>query len=260
MIEGWRTAGADLSDAVVIRPSGRPVEGMRVITNYTEAGPPPKLVILGCKPQQLDEVVARLSAHLTAQTVVVSILAGVETETLREKLWTAGAIVRALPNMPVSVRRGVVALYGDDLPGEVHEELSQLFALLGFAMWTNTEANLAAIGSVAGAGPAYVAKFIDALTKAGIDKGLSRETASTIALETVLGTAWMAAATRETMDDIVRRVASPNGTTEAGLAVLGHDDVLDKLVSLTIGAASRRAAELAAEAKGAQLADETSTS
>jgi pyrroline-5-carboxylate reductase len=50
MIEGWRTAGADLSDAVVIRPSGKPVEGLRVITNYAEAGPPPKLVILGCKP------------------------------------------------------------------------------------------------------------------------------------------------------------------------------------------------------------------
>ena len=63
MIEGWRTAGTDFSDAVVIRPSGRPVEGLRVITNYAEAGPPPRLVILGCKPQQLDEVVARLSAH-----------------------------------------------------------------------------------------------------------------------------------------------------------------------------------------------------
>ena len=260
MIEGWRTAGTDFSDAVVIRPSGRPVEGLRVITNYAEAGPPPRLVILGCKPQQLDEVVARLSAHLTAQTVVVSILAGVEVATLREKLWTAGAIVRALPNLPVSVRRGVVALYGDDLPGEVHDEISQLFALLGYAMWTNTEDNLAAIGSVAGAGPAYVAKFVDALTKAGVDRGLSHETATTIALETVLGTAWMAATTRETMDEIVRRVASPNGTTEAGLAVLGRDDVLDKLVSLTIGAASRRAVELAAEAKGAQLADETSRS
>lgn len=260
MIEGWRTTGADLSDAVVIRPSGKPVEGLRVITNYAEAGPPPKLVILGCKPQQLDEVVTRLSAHLTAQTVVVSLLVGVEVATLREKLWTAGAVVRALPNLPISVRRGVVALYGDDLPGEVHDELSQLFALLGFAMWTNTEANLAAIGSVAGAGPAYVAKFIDALTKAGVDRGLSSETASTIALETVLGTAWMAASTRETMGEIVQRVASPDGTTAAGLAVLGREDVLDKLVSLTIAAASRRAGELAAEAKGAQLADETSTS
>ena len=158
----------------VAQPHIAPITGSWKVR---EAGPPPRLVILGCKPQQLDDVVTRLSAHLTAQTVVVSILVGVEVATLREKFWTAGAVVRALPNLPVSVRRGVVALYGDDLPGEVHDELSQLFALLGFAMWTNTEANLVAIGSVAGAGPAYVAKFIDALTKAGVDRGLSSETA-----------------------------------------------------------------------------------
>ena len=85
---------------------------------------------------------------------------------------------------------------------------------------------------------------------------LFEELAKTIALETALGTTWMAASTRESMDEIVRRVASPNGTTEAGLAVLGRDDVLDKLVSLTISAASRRAAELAEEAKGPKLASE----
>jgi pyrroline-5-carboxylate reductase len=256
MVEGWRSAGVDFGNAVVIRPSGRPVEGLRVVSNYGEAGPSPRLVILGCKPQQLDEVVPRLSAHLTSQTALVSILAGVEVETLRQKLWTAGAIVRALPNLPVSVRRGVVALYGEDLPGELHDELSQLFAKLGYAMWTNNESNLAAIGAVAGAGPAYVARFVDALAKAGVDRGLSSETATTIALETVLGTAWMAASTRETMNEIVKRVASPNGTTEAGLAVLGREDVLDKLVSLTIAAAARRGAELAEEAKGPKLAQE----
>ena len=256
MVEGWRSAGVDLTNAVVIRPSGQPVEGLRVVSNYGEAGPSPRLVILACKPQQLDEVVARLTPHLTQQTVVVSILAGVEVATLRSKFWTAGAIIRALPNLPVAIRRGVVALYGEELPGELHDKLSQLFAQLGFAMWTNTEDRLVAVGSVAGAGPAYVAKFIEALAKAGVDRGLSLDIARTIALETVLGTTWMAATTKESMDDVVRRVASPNGTTEAGLAVLGREDVLDKLVSLTISAASRRAAELAEEAKGPKLASE----
>ena len=71
----------------------------------------------------------------------------------------------------------------------------------------------------------------------------------------MLGTSWMAATTRESMDDVVRRVASPNGTTEAGLAVLSREDVLDKLVSLTIAAASRRGAELAEEAEGPKLAE-----
>ena len=255
MVEGWRLGGVDLSDAVVIRPSGRPVGNLKTVTNYAEAGPSPRLVVLGFKPQQLDEVVPKLAPFLTSRSIVVSILAGVEAATLRKRFPNAGAVVRALPNLPVAVRRGVVALYSEDIPDGLRDEVSQLFAMLGYALWTNSENNLAAIGSVAGAGPAYVARFVEALAKAGVDRGLSQELASTIALETVLGTTWMAATTREPMDEVVRRVASPNGTTEAGLAVLSREDVLDKLVSLTIAAASRRGVELAEEAKGANLAE-----
>jgi pyrroline-5-carboxylate reductase len=116
-------------------------------------------------------------------------------------------------------------------------------------MWMTDETRLGALGSVAGAGPAYAARFIAALTKAGEKRGLSHEIAAVIARETVLGTAWMAATTGEDMDSIARRVASPNGTTEAGLAVLDHEHVLDELISLTIEAAGRRGAELAEEAR-----------
>jgi pyrroline-5-carboxylate reductase len=256
MVEGWRSAGADLGNAVVIRPSGTPVEGLTVVTQFGAAGPQPKLVILGFKPQQLDEVAPRLTGWVSRPTTVVSLLAGVEAASIRERFPNAGSVVRAIPNLPVAVRRGVVGLYSEDISDEVRNELSQLFAMLGFAMWTNKESSLAAIGSVAGAGPAYAARFIDALAKAGVERGLSEEIARTIALETVLGTAWMSATTRESMEEIVRRVASPNGTTEAGLAILGRDDVLDKLISLTISAASRRASELAEEAKAVKLASE----
>src|SRR4029453_1334442 len=198
----------------------------------------------------------KLAGWITSRTVIVSILAGVEAATIRERFPGAGAVVRALPNLPVAIRRGVVGLYSDYASDEVRNELSTLFAQLGFTLWTNTESSLAAIGSVAGAGPAYVARFIDALAKAGVEKGLSDELAQTMALEPVLGAAGMSATTRESMDAIARRVASTNGTTEAGLAVLGRDDVLDKLVSLTISAASRRASELAEEAKAVKLASE----
>ena len=260
MVEGWRSAGVDLSQAVAIRPSARPVEGLRVVPSFADADVPPRMVILGFKPQQLDVVAPKLAGWVTARTTVVSILAGVETASIRERFPKAGAVVRALPNLPVSVRRGVVALYSEDAGDDVREQLSQLFAMLGYALWTNGEANLAAIGSVAGAGPAYVARFIAALAKAGAGRGLSEELASTVALETVLGTTWMAATNGESMEQVARRVASPNGTTEAGLKVLDHEDVLEKLVALTINAASRRAAELADEAKGPKLADQHSLS
>jgi pyrroline-5-carboxylate reductase len=253
MLDGWRSAGLDLSNVVVIRPSGAPVEGVRTVTTAAEAGPPPQLVVLAFKPQKLDEVAPQLRTFLTSKTVVVSILAGVEAASLRERFPGARAIVRAMPNLPVAIRRGVMALYSEDADEALKQQLGELFVTLGFAMWAADEAKFGAIGDVAGAGPAYVARFIAALMKAGERKGLSREIASTVALETVLGTAWMGAATSESMDEIVRRVASPNGTTQAGLAVL--DPGLDQLLQATLDAAARREAELAAVARSPSLAE-----
>ena len=249
MVDGWRSAGVELSQATAIRPSGKPVEGVRTVTSLGDAGRPPKLVILGFKPQKLDEIAPALAPRLSARTVVVSILAGVEVASLRTRFPGVASIVRAMPNLPVAIRRGVVGLYSADAGDALRQQLKQLFSVLGFVAWTASEAELAAIGSVAGAGPAYVARFIAALAKAGVQRGLDPDIASTVAIETVLGTGWMAAAGGESMDDIVRRVASPNGTTEAGLAVLDREGMLDGLIGVTIEAAARRGAELAAEAR-----------
>ena len=249
ILEGWRVGGLELSPVTVIRPSGRPVDGCRVVTSFAQAGAPPRLVVLGFKPQKLDEVAPELRRFLSAGSVVVSLLAGVEAASLRQRFPGAAAVVRAMPNLPVAVRRGVTGLYSSDASNESRDELNNLFSALGFAIWMNDEAKLAALGSVAGAGPAYVARFVAALTRAGEKRGLSEEIAAVIARETVLGTAWMAATTGEGMESIARRVASPKGTTEAGLAVLDRDQVLDELVAVTIEAAARRGAELAEEAR-----------
>jgi pyrroline-5-carboxylate reductase len=120
------------------------------------------------------------------------------------------------------------------------------------------EIKLSALGSVAGAGTAYVARFIAALANAATRNGLSDEIASTLALETVLGTAWMAAGSGENMASIASRVASPRGTTEAGLAVLDHDRVLDQLVALAIDASLSRGAELASEARAGNAGEPAS--
>jgi pyrroline-5-carboxylate reductase len=258
IVDGWRSAGIDLSSAVVIRPSGLPVDGVRTVQAPGEAGPPPKLVVLAFKPDKLDEVAPQLRTFLTSKSAVVSILAGVEAASLRQRFPGAAAIIRAMPNLPVAIRRGVVALFSPDADDALRLELAELFVPLGFAPWMADEARLAAVGSVAGAGPAYVARFIAALAKAGEERGLSREISSTIALETVLGTAWLAATNGESMEELARRVASPNGTTEAGLSVLDRDGVLDQLVAVAIQAAARRGEELANEAKLASLASEAS--
>jgi len=249
VLEGWRVGGIDLGVVTVIRPSGKPVEGVKVVTSASEAGPAPKLVVLGFKPQKLDEIAPALRQFLSGNTIVVSLLAGVEAASLRQRFPGAAAIIRAMPNLPVAVRRGVTGLYSADADQQVRDEVNNLFTALGFAMWMADEAKLAALGSVAGAGPAYVARFVSALTKAGQNRGLTEEIAAIIARETVLGTAWMAATKSEDMESIARRVASPKGTTEAGLAVLDGEHVLDDLIAATINAASARAAELAKEAR-----------
>jgi pyrroline-5-carboxylate reductase len=179
--------------------------------------------------------------------LVVSLLAGVEVQTLRQRFPNAGKIVRVMPNVTVAVRRGVLAVYGEELDSGQRNRLAALLTPLGYVVWCQTEAELGAVGSVAGAGPAYVARFIEALASAGEARGLAPSVALTIARETVFGTGWLAATTGEAMDGIVARVRSPNGTTQAGLEVL--DAELPHLIGRTIAAAGRRAAELAADAR-----------
>jgi len=256
ILEGWRAGGLDLSPVVVIRPSGKSVGDCQVVTSLAEAGSPPKLVVLAFKPQKLDEIAPQLRQYLSPKTVLVSILAGVEAASLRQRFPGTGAIVRAMPNLPAAVRRGITGLYSQDADGQTQAQINNLFAALGFTMWMSDEEKLGALGAIAGAGPAYVARFVAALAKAGEKRGLTRETAATLALETVLGTAWMAATTKESMESVARRVASPKGTTQAGLAVLDHNDVLDQLMAFTIEAAARRAAQLAEEARTPSLAED----
>jgi len=253
VLAGWRAAGVDLASLTVIRPSGSGVEGVRTVKSVADAGPAPKLVILGVKPQSLEDIEAQLREH-SGSAVIVSMLAGVTVGSLRKRFPDATSIVRVIPNLPVAVRRGVTGLYSEDLDEATREQLGELFARLGYAIWTVDEAKLAAVGALGGAGPAYVARFVRALARAGEAQGLSSGTAATIALETVFGTAWLAASTGQTMDALASQVASPNGTTEAGLAVLDSDQVLDGLIAVTIGAAARRGAELAEEAEAGSLA------
>ena len=246
MVEGWRLAGVDLSQSVAIRPSGSPVEGLRTVRSLFEAGAAPEFVVLGFKPQMLDEVAPDLGRFVDG-AVVVSILAGVELASLRARFPGAKAIVRAMPNLPVAVRRGVVALVSQDADEALRTRLGDLFRQLGTAVWSPDEASFGAVGAVSGAGPAYVARFIEALAKAGEARGLDPALALTVARETVFGTAWLAAGSNESMDALVARVRSPNGTTQAGLTVLEAE--LPSLVERTLAAAGRRSRELAEAAR-----------
>ena len=243
MLDGWRRAGVLGNAIIAIRPSGRPVEGATVVTDIPVAGDPP-LVLIGVKPQKLDDIVKALEPRVGPGTVLLSILAGVELASLRARFPRAALVIRLMPNLPVSEGQGVIAVIGER---SIDPGLLDFLGVLGTVVAVRDEIELAAVGSLAGAGPAYVARFVAALAKAGVERGLAPEIADRIALETVLGTAAMASASGETMESVAVRVASPNGTTEAGLKVL--DQQLHLLISRTLEAASRRGQELAAAAR-----------
>jgi pyrroline-5-carboxylate reductase len=246
MIEGWRAGGLDFTGVTVIRPSGTPVGGIRTLTDYPDERP--RFVMLGFKPQKLDEVVPGLAAYVGPDTILVSMLAGVSAASLRERFPEARAIVRIMPNLPVAQIQGVTAIYSPD--GDIEElaEIRQLMASLGMIVWCDKEEELGVVGAVASAGIAYVARFAGALSKGGEVFGLRPGLAEQVAIQTLVGTGAYATATGASMTEIARRVASPKGTTEQGLAVLDAADGLLPLVEKTLAAAIGRGQELAAEA------------
>lgn len=252
MIAGWRSAGVDFGNSVAIRPSNRPVEGLRTVRSLGDAGKPAETLLLGFKPQVLGELAPQLEPYSDG-AIIVSILAGVELVTLKTLFPKALAIVRAMPNLPVAVRRGVVGLVSDDASPGLRDRLGEHYRLLGTAVWSPQEAAFGALGSVSGAGPAYVARFIAALAEAGEARGLDPELAQVVARETVFGTAWLAASGSESLDELVERVRSPKGTTDAGLQVL--DSELPGLIRRTLDAAADRSRELAEAAR--QIASST---
>jgi pyrroline-5-carboxylate reductase len=247
MLDGWLAAGADPAAFTVIRPSGRqPAPGIRTLT----AAPPgerPALVLLGVKPQKLDEVAPGLAPLVGPGATLVSILAGVEIAALRDRFPAAGAVVRAMPNTPVALRKGVVNLLADN--AAARGPVEAMMSPLGRTEWFEDEALFALAGHLTGAGPAFLYRFIDALAGAGAELGLAPEQAARLALAMVEGAAALAASSPETPQALARRVASPGGTTEAGLRVLDCDDSLAGLMLRTLDASRRRSLEMAAAAR-----------
>lgn len=252
MLEGWLRAGVPTARFTVIRPSGvSPAPGIVTLTAPPPDGAAPALVVLGVKPQKLDEVAPALAPRLASQAVLVSILAGVEIASLRQRFSAPAAIVRAMPNLPVRVGKGATGLFAQGESPEQRAEITALMRMLGLAEWVASEAELDAVSVLAGSGPAFVYRFIDALAAAGAALGLSQDQAERLALVTVEGAGLLAAAADEPPARLADRVASPGGSTRKGLDVLDRDAALARLVERTLAASRERVAQMAAEARGA---------
>lgn len=242
MLSRWLETGLDPARVTVIRPSGRPVApGVRVLTAVPADEQPPALLLVGVKPQRLAEV-AGLGAG--PETTVVSILAGVTVAGLRAAFPQAGTIVRAMPNTPVALGQGVVALLAER-PGAAADAIATLMAPLGLVEWIADEALFDAVTALSGCGPAFLFRFIDALGNAGAALGLPADQAARFALATVSGASALADRGEAPPGVLADRVASPGGSTRAGLNILDAEDGIADLLGRTLAASEKRNGELA---------------
>ena len=251
MLDGWIAGGVDPAHVSVVRPSGESVgHGIRVTTDYPE-DEVPAIVLLGMKPHQLDLVAPALSPILDPGTILVSILAGVESASLRARFPAPRTIVRAMPNLPVRLGKGVINLYSDGEDVTARAIVTGLMAALGHAEWFEGQDAFQIAGVLTGAGPAFVYRFIEGLAYAAAHLGLPPDQAARLATAMVEGASALASASEESPQRLAERVASPGGTTEAGLRVLDQDEALLTLVAQTLEAARTRSQQMAAEARTA---------
>lgn len=249
MLSRWLACGLEPARVTVVRPSGAPVaSGVRVLTALPDE-PAPDALMLGVKPQMLDAVTASVANAVAEHTVLVSILAGVEAAVLRAHFSQAGAIVRAMPNTPVALGKGVVPLFADNADAGARTRVEALMRPLGLVEWMATEAEFALVTGLTGSGPAFLFRFVDALAAAAADLGVERGQALRLATAMVEGAAVLAAGSDESPAQLADRVASKGGSTRAGLDVLDTNESLRSLVRRTLAAAKRRNEEMAAEAR-----------
>jgi pyrroline-5-carboxylate reductase len=247
MLQRWLEAGLPAGAVTVVSPSGRVMpDGVRVLRDIpaTEVF---DTILLGLKPQQLGAVRDGLRGH--APRLLVSILAGVEADTLAPLV--RGPVVRAMPNLPVGIGKGVVALCGERAT-EAGKRVEALMAPLGLVEWIGDERLFDLVTALAGSGPAFLYRFVDALARAGAALGLPEAQAARLALATVEGSALLAAGAQDAPAMLADKVASPGGSTREGLNVLDRDDALVRLLTETLAAATRRNAEMAAAARASQ--------
>jgi pyrroline-5-carboxylate reductase len=242
MLSRWLATGLDPARVTVIDPA-MPDVGVRVLSALPKE-PAPDMLMLGVKPQMLGDVAPGLQAA-TRGALILSILAGTTTATLRQTFPDARGVMRVMPNLPVAIGRGVVGLHGD-LKADDHNAACALMAPLGLVEWIADESRFDAVTALSGSGPAFLYRFIDALAKGGAALGLPADQAARLALATVEGAALTAAASLESPASLADKVASKGGSTRAGLDVLDADGALEKLIAATLAAAEARNRELAA--------------
>ncbi|MEJ2245505.1 MAG: pyrroline-5-carboxylate reductase [Acidobacteriota bacterium] len=179
------------------------------------------IIIIAVKPQNIDELLEHLSKLSHEGHLFISIAAGITTERIAEKMHHQSGIIRAMPNAPASVLAGITALYpGRNITSDDLQRARSIFECVGSTVVLKNEALMDVVTGLSGSGPAYVFLAIESLSDAGVQLGISRPESSLLAAQTVYGAAKMLLETGKHTSELKDLVATPGGTTFAGLKML----------------------------------------
>ena len=250
MLDGWLARGLPPKKIIVIEP--QPVKAVKALARRgVKLNPKDKVgvasaIVIAVKPQSAPEALPPLAGYIDKATLVLSIMAGRTIGFLERSLPAGTAIVRAMPNTPAAIGRGIsVAVANAKISKRQRKQASDLLAAIGKVEWVPDEALMDAVTALSGSGPAYIFLLAECMARSGVAAGLPTELATRLALETVAGSAELLHRSDLDAATLRQNVTSPGGTTAAALEVLMGPGGFDQLLTQAIAAATRRSRDLA---------------
>jgi len=253
LANGWLGRGYVARHIAVVDPDDRAraaarALGLRVVDGETIDQAPADVVVLAVKPAQLGDSVEPMRAAALPGAVFLSIVAGKTTAQLAALLGGRPAVVRAMPNTPAAIGRGMTVLCANDAVSDAQRRICEnLVAAVGSVEWVDDESLMDAVTAISGSGPAYVFLLIECLTEAARELGLPEDLAARLATGTVAGAGAYAEQSGVPARDLRVRVTSPQGTTQAALDVLQGAGGLAELLRRAVHAAAERSRALSSQ-------------
>lgn len=249
LIQGLIRSGADSRNLTVADPAAERLSEITAKHKISAAADnaaavrAADVVILAVKPASIPTVATDISFVVGTKKPVISIAAGIPASVIESRLQPGARVVRVMPNAPAEKGAGIAAISAGAHATEADVAVATaIFTAVGLAVVID-EARQNAATALNGSGPAYFYLFIKALTDAGVELGLDRVTAYTLAHETMFGASRMLKYSKKTPEELIETVLSPNGTTAAALDSFAADG-LEDIVKRAVRAAADRAAEI----------------
>jgi pyrroline-5-carboxylate reductase len=250
LLEGWLRLGLEPRKVAVLEPQPLPYLAA-LVSRGVQLNPDAatlrqaNVVVVAIKPQGADQVLGALAGNVAPSALIVSIMAGRTLRFLSTVFGRSGAMVRAIPNTPAAIGRGITVAVAAQADARQRAIAQTLLGATGVVEWVEDESLMDAVTALSGSGPAYVFLLAEALAQAGAAAGLPADLAERLARETIAGSGELLHQSGDGAAVLRQNVTSPGGTTAAALAVLMRPDGLIRLMSEAIAAATARSRQLA---------------